>query len=99
MAARSGTVRLVLTTVLVVACTDEAAGPDARLAPSFHRDDDGDGRRTVLVDPSGRKGAAKTIQEGVNLAPAGGRVRVMPGTYHEQVTVSKNNLRIVAQDG
>jgi parallel beta-helix repeat protein len=98
MAARGRTVRLVLTTVLAVACTDQAAGPDARFAPSFHRDD-GDGRRTVLVDPSGRKGAAKTIQEGVNLAPAGGRVRVMPGTYHEQVTVSKNDLRIVAQDG
>jgi parallel beta-helix repeat protein len=98
MAARGGTVRLVLTTVLVVACTDQAAGPDARFAPSFHRDD-GDGRRTVLVDPSGRKGAAKTIQEGVNLAPAGGRVRVMPGTYHEQVTISKNDLRIIAQEG
>ncbi|MGH7427005.1 MAG: hypothetical protein ACREJ4_01360, partial [Candidatus Methylomirabilaceae bacterium] len=53
--------------------------------------------QTVLVDPNGRgDGTAKTIQEGITMVAPGGRVRVMPGTYHEQVTVSKNDLFIVA---
>jgi hypothetical protein len=55
--------------------------------------------RTVLVDPNGsREGTAKTIQAGIDMVAPGGRVRVAPGTYHEQVTVSKNDVVIVADD-
>jgi parallel beta-helix repeat protein len=55
--------------------------------------------RTVLVDPNrSGDGSAKTIQEGIDMVAPGGRVRVVPGTYHEQVTVSKNDVVIVADD-
>jgi hypothetical protein len=40
-------------------------------------------------DRSCRSAAFKTIQSAVNAAPAGGTVVVCPGTYHEQVAVSK----------
>jgi nitrous oxidase accessory protein NosD len=40
-------------------------------------------------DRSCRSAAFKTIQSAVNAAPAGGTVVVCPGTYHEQVVISK----------
>jgi hypothetical protein len=69
------------------ACGDETVpGPAAGLAPSFQRD--GDARGTVVVDPAGRHDAT-TIQAGIALAPAGGRVRVLPGTYNEAIVINK----------
>src|SRR5215469_13419016 len=40
-------------------------------------------------DRSCRSAAFTTIQSAVNAAPAGGTVVVCPGTYHEQVVISK----------
>src|SRR5215469_12285712 len=40
-------------------------------------------------DRSCRSAAFRTIQSAVNAAPAGGTVVVCPGTYHEQVVISK----------
>jgi pectin methylesterase-like acyl-CoA thioesterase len=40
-------------------------------------------------DRSCRSAAFKTIHSAVNAAPAGGTVVVCPGTYHEQVVISK----------
>jgi Right handed beta helix region len=40
-------------------------------------------------DRSCRSAAFKTIQSAVNAAPAGGIVVVCPGTYHEQVVITK----------
>jgi nitrous oxidase accessory protein NosD len=40
-------------------------------------------------DRSCRSAAFKTIQSAVNAAPAGGTVVVCPGTYYEQVVISK----------
>lgn len=46
------------------------------------------GRRTVLVDPTGR-GDSTTIQGGIEMAPPGGRVKVLPGTYAEALVIGK----------
>jgi hypothetical protein len=84
------TTRLSMTAIalagaLAAACGDAPRDPTG-LALSLHRD--GRGRGTVVVDANGR-GAAKTIQEGIDLAPAGGRVRVRPGTYNEALVINK----------
>jgi hypothetical protein len=76
---------IVLVGALAAACGDPPRDP-AGLAPRFHRE--GDGRRPVVVDANGR-GAAKTIQGGITMAPAGGRVRVLPGTYNEALVIDK----------
>lgn len=47
--------------------------------------------------PGTQKSPYCTVQEGVNAAPAGGKVQVEDGTYTEQVLISgtsKNNLKI-----
>src|SRR5258705_257044 len=46
------------------------------------------GHRTVLVDAAGR-GDNTTIQGGIDIAPPGGRVRVLPGTYDEALVIGK----------
>jgi len=38
-----------------------------------------------------------TIQDAVNAASQGSRILVYPGTYHEVVLITKNNLQILAQ--
>jgi parallel beta-helix repeat protein len=78
--------------VVLGACRDETtSGPAAGLGPSF----DGEGsERDVLRVPAD----FATIQAAVDAAEPGSRVRVAPGTYHEQVTVAKNDLVIVADD-
>ena len=66
--------------VLGVACGEPAAGPEARLAPSFSAG--GVGRPAVLVNPNaGGNGTATTIQEGIDTVAQGGKVMVLPGTY------------------
>jgi hypothetical protein len=74
-----------LCTLTLVACGDPPRDP-TDIAPSLHRD--GGGRETVVVDANGR-GTAKTIQEGIAMAPAGGRVLVLPGTYSEALVIDK----------
>jgi hypothetical protein len=69
-----------------VACNEPTVAPDAPLMPNFHRESDR--QRTVVVDPNGRHDAT-TIQAGINMAPAGGRVEVRPGTYNEAIVISK----------
>jgi len=80
-----------------VACNDPTLAPDAAVAPSFHSS--GDGRRAVVVDAAGRHDAA-TIQAGIALAPAGGRVRVLPGTYPEALVIDKGvTLEGISREG
>jgi WD40 repeat protein len=74
-----------LCTLTLVACGDPPRDPTG-LAPSFHRD--GGGSRTVIVDRAGRHDAT-TIQAGIALAPEGGRVLVLPGTYTEALVIDK----------
>jgi hypothetical protein len=51
---------------------------------------EGDGRRTVVVNPDANgTGVAATIQGGIDMAADGGRVLVMPGSYNEQITIDK----------
>jgi parallel beta-helix repeat protein len=52
---------------------------------------------TLVVDQTA--GPYFTIQSAVNAASPGDTVKVDAGTYHEQVTVNKNNLRVLAKDG
>ncbi len=84
-----------LCTLTLVACGEPPAEPTA-LAPSFHRD--GGRNRTIVVDPKGRHDAT-TIQAGIDMAPAGGRVQVMPGTYPESLVVDKGITLEAADDG
>jgi hypothetical protein len=78
---------LVLAVALAtVTCDDPTLAPDAGLVPSLHRDGNRD--RAVVVDPDGRHDAT-TIQAGIDMAPDGGVVRVMPGTYAESLLIIK----------
>jgi hypothetical protein len=47
------------------------------------------GAKSGNSDRSCRSAAFRTIQSAVGAAPAGGTVLVCPGTYHEQVVISK----------
>jgi hypothetical protein len=85
MTPRPSITAIALAGALAAGCGDPPRDPTS-VAPSFHRD--GDGRRTIVVDQDGR-GTAKTIQEGINMAPVGGRVLVLPGTYTEGLVVNK----------
>ena len=60
----------------------------------------GQGRPVVLVNPSADgNGTAKTIQEGIGMVAAGGRVMVKPGTYAEAIVVDKSvTLEGIAAD-
>jgi len=45
---------------------------------------------TYIVNPNGGGGTYKTIQAAINIASAGDTVKVLPGTYYEQVTLNIN---------
>ena len=48
------------------------------------------GRPAVLVNPHVRgNGTATTIQEGIDMVDAGGKVMVLPGTYNETIVIAK----------
>jgi Right handed beta helix region len=50
----------------------------------------GAGRPAVLVNPHVRgNGTASTIQEGIEMVDAGGKVMVLPGTYGEALVIDK----------
>lgn len=88
MTVRGRTTWPALIVMLVAACTEESAGPDSRLVPSFAAG--GVGRPAVLVNPnSDDNGTAKTIQEGIDMVAAGGTVFVLPGTYEEALVIDK----------
>ena len=74
-----------LCTALLVACGEPSREPTGSI-PMFHRE--GDESRAVVVDPAGG-GDALTIQQGIDLVPAGGRVLVRPGTYPEALVIGK----------
>lgn len=77
-----------LSLMFVVACVEEGAGPDPRLAPSFAVG--GVGRPSVLVNPnSDDNGTAKTIQEGIDMVAEGGTVMVLPGIYPERIVIER----------
>ena len=39
-----------------------------------------------------------TVQAAVNAAQAGDEIRICPGTYREQVTIARNNLKVVSDN-
>jgi hypothetical protein len=86
----------ILATLLAAACTsasDDATGVSASL---HHKSL---GAPDVIVDPNGG-GSALTVQAGINLAPSGARVLVMPGTYSEALVIAKGiTLEGLEQDG
>ena len=48
------------------------------------------GRSTVVVNPNANgHGTARTIQEGIDMVREGGKVLVRPGTYDEQLAITK----------
>jgi parallel beta-helix repeat protein len=53
------------------------------------------GRENILLVGPGQEYA--TIQAAVDAAKQGGKILVFPGTYAESVSVTKNNLQIIAQ--
>jgi hypothetical protein len=66
--------------VLVFALAANLVGPSLALGE----------RPVVLVNPHVRgDGTARTIQEGVDMVDPGGRVMVLPGTYHEAIVIEK----------
>jgi hypothetical protein len=76
-----------LCTLTFVACGDPPRDPSG-LAPSFAMG--GVGRPSVLVNPTVHgNGTAATIQEGIDMVGAGGRVMVKPGTYAEALVINK----------
>jgi parallel beta-helix repeat protein len=72
------------------------AGPGRALSASRSTD----GKTLVVADDRAdcRDADFTSIQAAVTAAAPGDRIVVCAGTYHEQVTVSKNNLVIVADD-
>jgi hypothetical protein len=76
-----------LCTLTFVACSDPSPDPSG-VAPSFAMG--GVGRPSVLVNPNVHgNGTAATIQEGIDMVGAGGRVMVKPGTYAEALVINK----------
>jgi hypothetical protein len=50
----------------------------------------GIGRPSVLVNPSASAvGTATSIQQGIGMVAPGGKVLVVPGTYHESIVIDK----------
>lgn len=54
--------------------------------------------RTVIVDPSGKKGGYTRIQDAVSASGDGYSIAVYPGTYRENVDITKG-LAVVALSG
>ena len=87
MTARRNRLLLALSAMLA-GCAQDGAGPDALLVPSFAAGRVG--RPSVLVNAtSDDNGTAKTIQEGIDMVSAGGKVLVVPGTYNEAIVIDK----------
>jgi len=51
------------------------------------------GAATFTVSPG------QSIQAAIDAAPAGSTIVVRPGTYHENVTITKNNIRLLGTPG
>jgi len=71
-----------------VACDERTVEVNPAVGPAFARG--GEGRPVVLVNPNvNGNGTATTIQEGIEMVAAGGRVMVKPGTYAEALVINK----------
>lgn len=78
---------IVLASVLTVAC-GESSDSRTITRPSFAAG--GVGRPSVLVNPNSTgTGTATTIQEGIEAVASGGKVLVLPGTYHENIVIDR----------
>ena len=73
--------------LMLVVC---AASP-ALAQTTWVVDDDG---RATATDCNARAHAFKSVQEAVNAAAPGDTILICPGTYDEQVVVTKSNLTI-----
>jgi parallel beta-helix repeat protein len=73
------------TFILVAAALALLAAPTGRTGPTFKVDDD----KAQCPDAQ-----FTSIQAAVAAAPAGAKILVCAGTYHERVAVTKNNLTI-----
>ena len=72
----------------VSACSQVESSLAPPSAPNLAKG--GVGRPVVLVNPvSNGNGTATTIQEGIDMVAAGGRVMVLPGTYAESLVIDK----------
>lgn len=91
MKTRSLTASAVLVPLLTLGCQRPepvASEPIAHTSLNFAAG--GVGRPSVLVHPnSNDEGTAKTIQEGIDMVASGGKVLVVPGTYHEAIVIDK----------
>ena len=74
-----------ITAIALVSSKSESAPTQSIVSAGLRNEG---GHRTVLVDPAGG-GDSITIQGGIDMAPPGGRVRVLPGTYDEALVIAK----------
>src|SRR2546425_13110142 len=74
--------------MLTLAACGDHSDPVQVGAPSFAAG--GIGRPAVLVNPkSDDNGAAKTIQQGIDMVADGGKGKVVPGTYREGILIDQ----------
>ncbi len=81
-----------------LACTDTTLAPDAWLVPSLAMDVGK--HHTVVVNPNASgNGIAATIQEGIDMVEAGGKVQIKAGTYVEALLINKGLTLEAIGDG
>jgi hypothetical protein len=78
----------VVATSMLLGCGDTALAPDR--SATARVDAAQSDRRTVVVSKEAHgNGVATTVQEGIDMVAEGGRVKVKPGRYDEQVVINK----------
>ena len=83
----------------LLACrSDSVSAPDTQQLVSAHRQSGGGGSLVVDDDRKDcRRADYTTIQAAVDAAEPGSQILVCAGTYHEQVLIRKNGLRLFAK--
>jgi parallel beta-helix repeat protein len=89
---------IVLFITLLASCTDIPVNSDDNSTGLVNLKPDqplnaAEGRASYLVTPG------ESIQEAVDMAGSGGTIRIKPGLYMEQVTITEPNVRIMGLNG